>query len=263
MKPEFYEAQSRVRDAVRRRQPILGSWLQTGSVAVAEILANAGFAWLGLDCEHTSSDLATVESIARALYGRNTALLVRVSRCDVLEIRKSLDVGASGVIVPLVETAEQARIAVAAAKYPPVGRRGFCFGRMNDWGVRFDEYAASANDLTVVLAMIETRAGVDAIGEILQTDGLDGVFIGSYDLSGSYGVPGQLQHPAVRDARRRILEACREAGKTAGQHIVHSDSVQVQEALAAGFTFICLDADIVFLNRAARQALSLSLPDRL
>ena len=252
--------QIRLRAALQQRRPILGSWLQTGSPAAAEILANTGFAWLGLDCEHTSADIATVESIARALHGRDTALLVRVSQGDTLEIRKCLDVGAGGVIVPLVETAEQAKLAVAAAKYPPIGRRGFCFGRMNDWGVRFDEYARTANDHTVVIAMIESRKGVENIDDILSVEGLDGIFIGPYDLSGSYGVPGELQHPSVLQARQRILDACKQAGKTAGQHIVHSDSTQLEAALRAGFTFICLDADIIFLNRAARQALPTNFP---
>jgi 2-keto-3-deoxy-L-rhamnonate aldolase RhmA len=249
------DSQIRLKDALRQRRPILGSWLQTGSPAVAEILANAGFAWLGLDCEHTSSDTAAVEATARAINGRGAALLVRVSRCDTLEIRKCLDVGAVGVIVPLVESAEQARSAVAAAKYPPVGNRGFCFGRMNDWGVKFEEYIKTSNDYTSVFAMIETAKGVENIREILKVEGLDGVFIGPYDMSGSYGVLGQLQHPLVKEARRKILEACKELGKVAGQHIVHSDPEQVEEAIAQGFTFICLDADIIFLNRAARQAL--------
>ena len=245
-----------LKEALTQRRPILGSWLQAGCPAAAEILANAGYAWLGLDCEHTSAGYAVVEGIARALHGRGAALLVRVSQCDTLEIRRCLDIGAAGVIVPLIETAEQARRAVAAAKYPPLGCRGFCFGRMNDWGVHFDEYARTANDQTVVIAMIESRQGVERIDEILAVDGVDGVFIGPYDLSGSYGVPGQVQHEFVRQARDRVLQACAAAGKAAGQHIVRSIPAQIQAALADGFTFICLDADIILLDRAARQALN-------
>lgn len=244
-----------LKEALTQRQPIIGSWLQTGAPAAAEILANAGYAWLGLDCEHTSADFSVVEGIARALHGRGAALLVRVSQRDTLEIRKCLDIGAAGVIVPLVETADQARLAVAAAKYPPSGCRGFCFGRMNEWGMNFDAYARSANDQTVVIVMIESRQGVEQIDDILAVDGVDGVFIGPYDLSGSYGVPGQLQHELVRNARDRVLRACRAAGKSAGQHIVHSSPEQIEAALAAGFTFICLDADIIMLDRAARAAL--------
>lgn len=250
------DPQLRLRQALDLRQPIFGSWLQTGSPAAAEILAGAGFAWLGLDCEHTSADLGTVETMARALHGRDTALLVRVSRPDTLEIRKCLDVGASGVIVPLVEHADQARLAVAAAKYPPQGERGFCFGRMNEWGQRFDDYVRTANERTVVIAMIESRQGVENIHEILRVPGINGVFIGPYDLSGSYGVPGQVQHELVTQACGKVVAACRAAGKAAGQHLVRSDPVQVEASLANGFTFICLDADIIFLSQAAASAVS-------
>ena len=251
----MHDPRLHLKEALTRRQPILGSWLQTGSPVAAEILANAGFPWLGLDCEHTSADFGVVESIARALQGRGAALLVRVSQADAIEIRKCLDIGAAGVIVPMVETAAQARLAVSAAKYPPLGLRGFCFGRMNDWGARFEEYARTANDQTVVIAMIESRQGVERIDEILAVDGVDGVFIGPYDLSGSYGVPGQVQHDLVRQARDRVLKACRAAGKAAGQHIVRSDPAQIKAAVAAGFTFICLDGDIIMLDRNAREVL--------
>lgn len=249
-------AQKRLGDALRMRTPIIGSWLQTGSPAAAEILSAAGFTWLGLDCEHTSADVATVEDIARALGGRDTALLVRVSQCDPIEIRRCLDVGASGVIVPLVESAAQAKRAVSAAKYPPLGSRGYCFGRMNEWGGNFDAYVRTANADTIVIVMIESRAGVENIGDILAVEGINGVFIGPYDLSGSYGVPGQVDHPTVRRARQVALEACRASGIAAGQHIVHSDTEKIQAALRDGVTFICLDADTIFLGGAARRALS-------
>ena len=250
--------QKRLVDALKARTPILGSWLQSGSPAAAEILSAAGYAWLGLDCEHTSADIATVEDVARALAGRNTALLVRVSQCATIEIRRCLDVGAGGVIIPMVESAEQARSAVAAAKFPPLGHRGYCFGRMNDWGANFDDHARSANDDTVVMAMIETRAGVEHLDEILAVDGLNGIFIGPYDLSGSYGVPGQLGHAVVRHARETAIDACRAAGLAVGEHLVRADSEKVQAAIADGVSFLCLDADTIFLGEAARKALEMA-----
>lgn len=251
----FNGSELRLRKALNDKTPIFGSWIQTSSPTCAEILANAGFAWLGIDSEHTSVGIQGIESIARAIHGRDTALLVRVSSADTIEIRQCLDVGAAGVIVPMVETAAQARTAVAAAKYPPQGVRGYCFGRMNDWGSRFDEYAATANNRVIVIAMIETKAGVENIDEILAVDGIDGIFIGPYDMSGSYGVPGQTQHPYLKQAYQTLVEACRRHGKAAGQHIVNSTSEKLNEAAALGYTFICLDADIIFINRAAGAAM--------
>lgn len=256
-------AHERLGAALRTGTPIIGSWLQMGSPAAAEILARAGFAWLGLDCEHTSSDIGTVEDVARALQGRDTALLVRVTQCDPLEIRRCLDVGASGVIVPMVETAAQARLAVSAAKYPPSGKRGYCFGRMNDWGRAFGEYARTANEQTIVIVMIESRAGVENIGTILEVAGINGVFIGPYDLSGSYGLPGHVQHAVVQRAQKTVMAACRAAGVVAGQHIVHSDESKIAAALADGFTFLCLDGDSIFLGGSAKQALAAAKVPRI
>ncbi|MDR2675045.1 MAG: hypothetical protein LBC18_09290 [Opitutaceae bacterium] len=252
----FNGSELRLRKALDEKEPVIGSWIQTSSPTCAEILANAGFAWLGIDCEHTAVGIQGVESIARAIHGRNTALLVRVSRADTIEIRQCLDVGAAGVIVPMVETAAQARTAVAAAKYPPDGVRGYCFGRMNDWGSSFDEYATTANKSVVVIAMIETRTGVDNIGEILAVQGIDGIFIGPYDMSGSYGVPGQTQHPYLKKAYESLVEACRRHGKVAGQHIVNSTREKLNEAVALGYTFICLDADIIMVNRSAQESIA-------
>jgi 2-keto-3-deoxy-L-rhamnonate aldolase RhmA len=234
----------------------MGSWLQSGSATAAEILADAGFAWLGLDCEHTSANVSTVEEIARALQGRATALLARVSESDPLEIRRCLDVGASGVIVPMVETVEQTRRAVSAAKYPPVGRRGYCFGRMNAWGRDFGSYSKRANRDTLVIVMIESRRGVENIREILAVPGLNAVFVGPYDLSGSYGVPGQLDHELVRQARERVRLACHQAGMAAGEHLVQSNAAQFRASVRLGYSLICLEADTIFLRAAAESALA-------
>lgn len=239
--------------ALQARELTVGSWLQLASPAAAEILANVGYEWLGLDCEHTSADASTVENVCRAVYGRGPSLMVRVAHCDTMEIRQALDVGANGVIVPLVETAEQARHAVAAAKYPPDGIRGYCFGRMNDWGVSFEDYAREANANVAVVVMIESRRGVENVDEIAAVPGVDALFIGPYDLSGSYGVAGRLDHPAVMNGRRAVLEAADKAGISAGLHLVRATEESYNRAVSDGFTFICLDGDIIFLDKAARQ----------
>lgn len=248
-----------IRSALKSRTMTVGSWLQLGSAAAAEILANVGFDWLGIDCEHTSSSIGTVEDICRAVYGRGPAVLVRVSSCDTLEIRKALDVGASGVIVPLVETVEQARQAVAAAKYPPVGVRGYAFTRMNDWGVSFDDYAREANERTSVILMIETKRAVENVDAIAAVEGVDALFIGPYDLSGSYGVPGQLDHPDVQRARLAVLTAARKAGISAGLHLIRASEESFSQTIEEGFTFLCQDADTILLNDAGRKILAGSL----
>lgn len=244
-----------VRMALLERRVTLGTWIQIGHPAVAEVLAHAGFDWIAADMEHTDIDNAGFAALARAMHGRGVVPLARVGQNDTLAIRQVLDLGAQGVIVPLVHTAEDAERAVRAAKYPPRGVRGFCFSRMNNWGADFEPYAARANDDIAVVVMIESREGVENIDAIVAVDGVDGVFIGPYDLSGSCGVPGDTAHAQVQAGCRRVVEACRAAGKSAGIHVVIPTSTAIAKAIADGFTFIGLGVDTVFLSAGAREAL--------
>ena len=245
-----------VRKALLERTVTLGTWIQIGHAASAEILAIAGYHWIAADCEHTDIDVEAFSALARGMYGRGTVPMARVRENDTLAIRQMLDAGAMGVIVPLVNTADDAQRAVAAAKYPPQGIRGFCFSRMNDWGDDFDDYVARANDQIAVVVMIESRTAVENIDQILDVNGVDGVFLGPYDLSGSYGVPGNTAHPDVLDACQTVIDACARHRKSAGLHVVDPAPANIEKALADGFTFIALGVDTVFLMQAAKQALA-------
>jgi 2-keto-3-deoxy-L-rhamnonate aldolase RhmA len=247
-----------VRKALLERTVTLGTWVQIGHPASAEVLAGAGFDWIAADCEHTDIGPAEFANLARAMHGRGPAPLVRVRENDTLAIRQVLDMGAEGVIVPLVNTAEQAERAVRAAKYPPRGVRGYAFSRMNDWGADFDRYAREANDEVAVVVMIESKEAVENIDAILSVDGVDGVFIGPYDLSGSYGIVGRTGDPIIKEACARVVEACRAARKSAGLHVVLPTPDSVQKALSDGFTFIGLGVDTVFLDQGARAALEMA-----
>lgn len=244
-----------LRRKLQNREVSIGTWIQIGHPAVAEILGELDFDWIAADCEHTDITIREFGSIARGLHGRGPVPLVRVGENDTLAIRQALDLGAQGVIVPLVNSALEAERAVAAAKFPPAGVRGFAYTRSNEYGATFDAYAAHANDEICVIAMIETRAAVSVIDEILAVDGIDGVFIGPYDLSGSYGVPGQVRHEEVVAAQCRVVEACERAGKSAGLHVVTPGRGAVHAALDAGFTFIAMGMDTVFLRSAAVEGL--------
>ncbi len=247
---------NQVKKALSERKPTFGSWIQTGSPTAAEILCDAGCAWIGIDCEHSDIDLAKMTEVMRAIYGRGTLPLVRVKTNDTLAIRQALDMGAAGVIVPMVESAEEAKKAVCSALYPPEGVRGFGYCRANGWGRGFDRYAATFNREAIVVAMIETKAGVEHIDEILSVGGIDGVFIGPYDLSGSLGVTGQTEHPLVTEACAKVAAACKRAGKSAGKHIVLPRPERIKEAIMQGYTFLALGADIVFLAEGIETALN-------
>jgi 2-keto-3-deoxy-L-rhamnonate aldolase RhmA len=243
-----------VRRALLERRLTLGTWIQIGHPGVAETLAGSGFDWIAADMEHTDIDNAAFASLARGMTRHDIVPMARVRENDTLAIRQVLDLGAGGVIVPLVHTAADAERAVAAAKYPPRGVRGYCFSRMNDWGREFDAYAAAANDQVAVIVMIESKEGVENIDAILAVDGVDGVFIGPYDLSGSCGVPGQTSHPEVVEGCDRVVAACRQAGKAAGMHVVIPTQEAIAKAVRGGFTFLGLGVDTVFLNEGSAAA---------
>jgi len=247
------------RKALVERRVTVGSWIQINNPTAAEILANAGYEWIGLDIEHTDIDVGSLTGLLRGMYGRGAVPVARVATNEVMAIRRALDMGVQGVLVPLVSTAEEARRAVAAAKYPPQGVRGFAFCRANDWGEGFARYAQTANDEIAVVVMIESKQGVENIDAILSVEGVDGVFIGPYDMSGSYGIPGQTQDPVVRNACREVVRACERAGKSAGLHVVDPTPEAVRDALNDGFTLICLGVDTVFLNQGARAARHIAL----
>jgi len=155
------------RKALLQRTLTFGTWIQAGNAATAEILANAGYEWIVADCEHSDIDVELFANLARGMHGRGAVPLVRVRENDTLAIRQMLDMGAQGVVVPLVNNAEDAQKAVSAAKYPPLGVRGFCLSRMNNYGADFEEYVQHANDDIAVVVMIESQEAVQNINEIL------------------------------------------------------------------------------------------------
>ncbi len=244
-----------LRDKLREGKLCAGSWCQIGHPANAEILARAGFEWIAADCEHGEFEDRGIGDFCRAVRQFDTAPLVRVKQNAVMPIRRALDLGAVGVIVPLVNTAAEAEQAVKAASYPPKGIRGFAWQRGNNWGMDFDSYAKEFTP--VVIVMIESRTAVDNINEIMAVDGVDGCFVGPYDMSGSYGIVGQTGHQTIKDACLRVAEACLRHRKAAGQHIVTPTSDNVRLAVTQGFTFLALGMDSYFLGKGARAALEL------
>jgi len=234
-------------------EPTLGSWIMIGHQASAEILAGAGFDWIVVDMEHTSIGYETLPLLLGAIRSRGTEAFVRVEANDPTVIKRVLDCGAGGIIVPLVNSAAEAASAVRAARYPPDGERGISLGRASEYGGNFEDYFGSVNEEIVVMTQVEHHRAVDAIDDILAVEGLDAVFLGPYDLSGSMGIAGQLDHPRMRAARRRVLEAGRAAGKPVGIHAVNPDGASVRILLEEGFSVIACGIDTLFLRESARR----------
>lgn len=242
-----------VKQKLNQGKAVIGGWLQISHPSAAEAMNHCGYDFLTVDAEHGDCDLTAITNTMRGMG--DTPAFVRVRENDTIAIRQALDNGAQGVIVPLVETAEQAQKAVAAAKYPPTGIRGFAYTRANGWGAEFDDYTARANNEIAVIVMIETARAIDNIDEILSVEGLDGVLIGPYDLSGSLGVIGQTEHPLVVAAQYKMLTACLKHNKAAGIHLVTPSQSSVQDVIARGFRLLVLGMDTVFIARYAQDAI--------
>ena len=225
-----------------------------GHPSVAEILAGEGcFDWLAVDMEHTSTTIRMFHELSLAVKGTGVDLLARLPGHDPQITKLVLDSGGEGLIVPAVNTAKQAREAVAMAKFPPQGHRGASLCRATDFGRNFSLYYRDHNDNVLVVCMLEHIDAVNNVDEILAVPGIDATFIGPYDLSSSMGLPGQITHPEVLEAQQTLLEACNRHGVPAGIHVVPVDGDEVKRRINEGFRFIACGIDTEFLLFAARQ----------
>lgn len=232
----------------------VGSWMTLAHPSIAEILGRAGYEWVVIDMEHSAISVAEALRLIIAVENGGAVPLVRLAGTDPLQCKAVLDSGAAGVLVPSINSKGEAEAAVRMAKYPPIGHRGVGLARAQGYGSTFPEYVAAANDDTLLIVQIEHIDGVSNIEEILSVPGLDGTFIGPYDLSMSLGVPGQLSHPAVLAAKKRVLEATLARKLSAGIHLVHPSTAAADSraAVADGYTFLAHGTDMLMLAESAR-----------
>lgn len=237
-------------------QPIVNGWLAIPSGYSAEIAGHQGYDAVTVDLQHGMIDFASALAMLQALSATPAVPLVRVADDSPAQIMRMLDAGAYGVICPMVSTAEQAERFVAACRYPPLGHRSFGPARGLLYGGA--DYPQHASQQILTLAMIETREGLRNIDAILDTDGLDGVFIGPNDLSLTLtGVASaESTHPEMLAAIERVVSRCRAKGKVAG--IFCTSGAAAARRIAEGFTFVTPANDVMQLGRAAREAIALA-----
>ncbi len=241
------------REALRGGGPLVGTVLTLPSAAVAEVLADVGYDWLFVDGEHGPLGIEAIVAILQAAQHR-CPCLVRVPANEEAWIKRVLDAGADGIIAPLVNSAETARQVVAWSKYPPEGRRSVGGGRAHGYGRTFDRYLQSANQRIAVVVQIEHVDGARQIEAILDVAGIDAVFIGPYDLSGSLGKPGRIDDPEVRAHIRDVRDACLERGKPLGIFTAADEAAKAY--IDQGFVLLAVGADAVHLGNAAETSLA-------
>jgi 4-hydroxy-2-oxoheptanedioate aldolase len=236
--------------AIRNGTRQIGLWLALGDAIGAELCAGAGFDWLLLDAEHGPNDLRSLLVQLQAIAPYKTHPIVRPRVGDIHVIKQLLEIGTQTLLIPMVESAEQAASLVAAMQYPPLGVRGVgaVLGRSSRWN-RMPDYLKQAGDEMCLLVQIETQRGIDNLNAIASVPGVDGVFIGPADLSASMRHLGDMTHPDVLAAIEQSIVAIRAANKAAG--ILTGDEMLVQRYLQLGCTFIAVGADTILLSQAA------------
>ena len=251
---------SMFKSKLQNRQLSLGSWISIGNTSTAEIMARAGFEWLVIDLEHTAIGLEIACEMIRVIDLCGVVPLVRLTSNDANQIKRMMDAGAHGILVPMVCSAEEAVKAVAATRYAPKGTRGVGLSRAQGYGARFADYLAWQSEGPVVIVQIEHISAVKRLADIIAVPGVDGVIIGPYDLACSMGIPGQFETPDFLDAMTQIRTIARKRGTPVGTHIVEPDAEALKKAVSDGYTFIVYSVDQRMLDVAARAGVAAFTP---
>ncbi len=243
-----------VKEKMGRGEPSIGTWVSSGSPLMAEVLSHAGFDWLTVDLEHNAIDMESLLACFYAISTTDTVPFVRVPWNDPQILKRVLDIGAYGVVVPNVRTPEEAERAVQACRYAPEGFRGVGSTRGRLYGG--PDYLEKANEEIAVVLMIESTDGVRRIAEICDVPGVDALFIGPQDLASSLGVPGGYDnpHPDHKAAVRQVLDTGRRFNIPVGIHC--SGPEEANRRIEEGFLWLPIVSDVRFLESAARAAVT-------
>lgn len=241
---------------IRSGAPTLGSWLTLAHPAIAEIMAAAGFDWIVIDLEHSVVSLRETEELIRVIEAAGVAPLVRLTSNDANLVKRIMDAGAHGIVVPMIGSAAEGRAAVDAVYYPPRGRRGVGLGRAQGYGAKFKEYIAALDEHAVVVLQIEHVDAVAVLPEILAVAGVDATIIGPYDLSASMNKPGQYDDADVAAVLERYEQLSLQHGLPMGYHVVEPEPERVRARIARGYRFVAYSVDFLFLGASCRSGVA-------
>jgi len=237
--------------SIIQKQTTIGSWITIANPAIAEIMARAGFDWLVLDMEHSAMDISDAEAMIRTIDLCGVNPLVRVTENDSGHIKRAMDSGAYGVIVPMVNSPEEARQAVAAMNYAPKGTRGMGLARAQGYSLDIKEYQEFLAHESALIVQIEHIDAVKRLDDILAVPGVHGFFVGPYDLSASMNIPGEFDHPDFKSAMNTIGKLTHKY--LAGFHVVPPNTKMVDQRIGEGFRFVAYSTDFLLLGENCRK----------
>jgi len=238
------------------KKTTIGSWITLNHFSIVEILAEAGFDWLCVDMEHSVTDYYEAQQLIATIQAKGLEAYVRVGENNTRIIKRVLDAGADGIIVPMVNSKDEAIKAINAVKYPPTGQRGVGLTRAQKYGFGFETYKDHKADNIKLIVQIEHIDAVNNLEEILSLKEIDGTFIGPYDLSGSMGKPGKYYDSDVKEVLFRYEEIAKRYNKLIGVHVIQPDYKLVLDKIDLGYNFIAFSLDTLFLGTIARNQMN-------
>jgi len=243
-----------LREKIDSKQSSMGSWISLGNADIAEIFSRSGLDWVVIDLEHSVIDISQAAGLIRTIDLSGAAPLVRLTSNNPDQIKRVMDAGAQGIIVPMVKSDVEARQAVSATRYEPLGTRGVGLARAQGYGAGFQDYLDWQTTSPVVIVQIEHIDAIENLDSILDVAGVDGLIIGPYDLSASMGIPGQFEHPDFISNIDKIRLSAGEKECVLGIHVVEPDHSLLTKAFDDGFNFVAFTVDIRILEKSMRDA---------
>ncbi len=239
--------QIELKKALKSRSKLFGAWVSYAEPSITETFAMAGFDFLAIDMEHSSITLPEAKNIISISQSFDISCFPRPVSHSNDYIKPLLEFGSDGILIQMVEDPEQVKNLINLIKYPPIGKRSFGVNRAQGYGMNFDSYIKNWNESSIFMVQIESIKGVENIDEILSFDQIDGVMVGPYDISGSLGVPGQLSHPDVIEASKKVIDACKRFGKSCGTQLNDPNYNSISDLFDLGYNFAILGSDLFVL----------------
>ena len=227
----------------------IGSWLSLGDESICEMMLNVGFDWIVIDMEHTAISVEKCINLIRIIELGGCKAFVRVGENNSLLIKRSLDAGAHGIVVPMVNSVDDALSAVRSTYYPPIGKRGYGLARAHNYGRNFDRYVNEANSEIILIVQIEHFQSVENLQSIISIDGIDGFIIGPYDLSGSLDCPGNWEDENLIKCLEDVQSVIDKKIKTAGYHIINPGKKEIKSKIDQGYRFIAYSREMILMSQ--------------
>ncbi len=232
---------------------VFAGWQSLSDSGISHLLTGTNLEFLAVDMEHSSINIEQAKHIIQACHLNSKPCLPRPSSNSIDIIKPLLDAGSDGVIIPMVESYEQVNDIIKNVKYPPVGTRSYGINAAQNYGLKADEYFKSWNDDSVVIVQVESKAGAENIECILNNEHIDAVMVGPYDLSGSYGVPGQFEHPEVIAAIKSIIHTCNDKNVCVGTQLDKFNKERFLYYFKLGYRFFFVESDIFTLRNFVHE----------